>query len=145
MKTADRIYHEEDPEYIEEAKRKQETTKKFLHLLLIQPEIVTLWKTSYGINIIPESVEIVQIDLEDYSNTDDRLNFEFFAVTQKRCLFVAKLNEKSYQVEYTCEISCDSLTIHLEPAEYSIDYAMCKTYTVTKNDKKKVIFSGEGV
>lgn len=60
MKTTDRIHYEEDPEYVEEVKRKHETTKKFLHSLFIQPEIVTLWKNSYGINIIPEYVEIIR-------------------------------------------------------------------------------------
>lgn len=145
METTDRIYHEEDPEYVEEVKRKQEATKKLLYTLLVQPETISMWKTIYGISIVPESVEITQIDLEDYSVTDNHLSLFMLDVTRKRCLFVAKLNEKSYQIEYTCEFFSGGMTIHLEPAEYNIDYVKCKSYTITKDGKKKVILSKEGI
>ncbi|WP_148705383.1 hypothetical protein [Methanosarcina siciliae] len=144
METTNRLYHEEPSEYIEEVKQKQEATKKLLYALLIQPEIIASFKTSHGINIVPESVEIIQIDLEDYSVADDRLISDMLDVTRKRCLFVAKLNEKSYQIEYTCEFCYGGMTIHLEPAEYNIDYVKCKSYTITKDGKKKVILSKEG-
>jgi hypothetical protein len=71
METTDRIYHEEPPEYFEEVKRKQETTKKLLHALLIQPETIESFKILYGIEILPEVVEITRIDLEGSPDPED--------------------------------------------------------------------------
>ena len=71
METINRIYHEEPPEYFEEVKQKQETTKKLLHALLIQPEAIESWKILYGIEILPEVVEIIRIDLEGSPDPED--------------------------------------------------------------------------
>ncbi|MHC1756200.1 MAG: hypothetical protein AB9861_12345 [Methanosarcina sp.] len=71
METINRIYHEEPPEYFEEVKQKQEITKKLLHALLIQPETIESWKILYGIEILPEAVEIIRIDLEGSPDPED--------------------------------------------------------------------------
>ena len=55
METINRTYHEEDPEYVEEVKQKQETTKKLLHSLLIQPELSNPGKSFMGLKFFRNS------------------------------------------------------------------------------------------
>lgn len=118
------IYHEEDPEYYEELKRKQEITKKYLHAVLTNPKTIEKWKYFHKIEIKPELVNVIQIDLENSFEKEDELLFEKYIVEEKRILFVAKLNENEpIQIEYTSEDWGKYLLELIVPADYHIDFS----------------------
>ena len=118
------IYHEEDPEYYEEPKRKQEITKKYLHAILTNHETIKEWKHFHKIDIKPELVNVIRMDLENSFEKEDYLLSEKHVVEEKRILFVAKLNEdEPIQIEYTSEDWGKYLLELIVPADYHIDFS----------------------
>lgn len=80
------MYYIEDLEDNEEYLRKQETIKEMLHSILNQPETIETWKTDYKIEIKPELVKILKIDVEAENDleSEDNPESENYTVIDKR-------------------------------------------------------------
>lgn len=94
--------------------------------VLIKNTTVENWKHFHNVEIKPELVNIIQIDLEDCSKREDELLSDKCIVKTKRITFVAKLNEgKPIQIEYTCEDWGEWMLELIVPADYYTDSLGC--------------------